>query len=56
VAHNHPSGDAEPSREDIAMTKALVDVSTVVGIPLIDHLVIGRDTFVSIRERGEVRF
>jgi len=56
VAHNHPSGDPEPSREDIVMTKRLADVANVVGIPLVDHIVLGRDAFVSIRERGEVSF
>lgn len=56
VAHNHPSGDPEPSREDVMMTKRLAEVATVVGIPLLDHIVLGRDAFVSIRERGEVRF
>ena len=56
VAHNHPSGDATPSREDIAVTRALLDAAIIVGIPLIDHLVLGRDAFISIRESGEVRF
>ena len=56
VAHNHPCGDATPSREDIAVTRALLDAAIIVGIPLIDHLVLGRDAFISIRESGEVRF
>ena len=56
VAHNHPSGDPEPSRDDIVMTKHLAEVATIVGIPLIDHLVLGRDSFVSLREQGLVSF
>ncbi len=56
VAHNHPSGDPEPSREDIIVTKSLLEASTIVGIPLVDHLVLGRDSCVSIREKGFVSF
>ena len=43
VAHNHPSGDPTPSDEDIAETKRLVESGELVGIPLDDHVVIGRD-------------
>lgn len=56
IAHNHPCGDPEPSREDVVVTKRLVEVANVIGIPLIDHIVLGRDSFVSIRERGEIGF
>ena len=42
VAHNHPSGDPMPSDEDIAETKRLVEAGNLVGIPLDDHIVIGR--------------
>ena len=48
VAHNHPSGDPTPSEEDIAETKRLVETGEVVGIPLDDHVVIGRNAHVSI--------
>jgi DNA repair protein RadC len=41
VAHNHPSGDARPSREDIALTYRLREAGDVIGIPILDHLVIG---------------
>lgn len=41
LLHNHPSGDATPSHEDIVMTKALSAAGTLVGIPLLDHVVIG---------------
>ena len=42
VAHNHPSGDATPSEEDVAETKRLVETGEIVGIPFDDHVVIGR--------------
>ncbi len=53
VAHNHPSGDPEPSAEDIAVTQRLVEVGKLVGIPLLDHLVVGDGSFVSFRRRME---
>lgn len=49
LAHGHPSGDPDPSAEDLAVTRRLLDVSTIVGIPLLDHLVVGRGRYVSIR-------
>lgn len=51
VAHNHPSGDPEPSQEDLRVTRRLIDVGQLLGIPLIDHVVIGGDRYVSLRER-----
>ena len=56
VAHNHPTGDPEPSREDVVTTRRLVEASAIVGIPLVDHLVLGRDSYVSLRESGQVAF
>lgn len=52
VAHNHPSGDPSPSREDIDITARLVEAGQLVGIPLLDHVVLGDGNFVSLRERG----
>ncbi len=52
VAHNHPSGDPSPSREDIAVTERLIEVGQLVGVELIDHVVIGDPGYVSLRERG----
>jgi DNA repair protein RadC len=54
VAHNHPSGIVEPSREDIAVTVSLVETGKLLDITLLDHLVIGRglEKFVSLKERG----
>ncbi len=51
VAHNHPSGDPTPSDEDFALTGRLVEAGTLLGIPLVDHLVIGSHTYRSIREQ-----
>jgi DNA repair protein RadC len=50
VAHNHPSGDPTPSAEDLALTRRLRAVGELVGIPVIDHVVIGRDGYRSIAE------
>lgn len=50
VVHNHPSGDPTPSPEDIALTRRLVEVGELLGIPLVDHVVIGHHSFRSIAE------
>lgn len=52
VMHNHPSGQPEPSREDIDVTKRLAEASRIIGIELVDHLVIGENSFVSLKEKG----
>lgn len=52
VAHNHPSGDPTPSPEDLAVTRHLREACQLVGLDLLDHLVIARDRFVSLREKG----
>ncbi len=52
VAHNHPSGDPEPSAEDRGVTERLFAAGELVGVPLLDHLVVGGATFVSLRGRG----
>jgi DNA repair protein RadC len=50
-AHNHPSGDPEPSMEDLNITRRLADVGQLLGIELLDHIVIGRRGVVSLRQR-----
>jgi DNA repair protein RadC len=50
LVHNHPSGDPTPSSEDIELTRRLRDVGTLLGIPIIDHVVIGDRSFRSIAE------
>lgn len=52
LAHNHPSGSAEPSPEDERTTAAAVQAGEVLGISVLDHLVIGRGSWFSLREKG----
>ncbi len=54
LAHNHPSGVAEPSRADIQLTRRLVDALALVDIRVLDHLVIGDAESVSLAERGQI--
>lgn len=51
VAHNHPSGEPTPSRDDIAFTEALVAAGELLSIAVLDHLVFGHGRYVSLRER-----
>ncbi len=51
-AHNHPSGDPTPSREDLALTHRLIEAGNIIGIDLLDHLIIGDGVFVSLKEQG----
>ena len=50
--HNHPSGDPEPSREDVELTKRLVEAGKILGIEVFDHIVVGDEGYVSLKERG----
>ena len=50
--HNHPSGDPEPSAEDIALTRRLASAGTLLGIPVLDHVVLGAGRYVSLKDRG----
>jgi DNA repair protein RadC len=52
VAHNHPSGDPTPSPEDVEVTRQLVTAGDLLDIEVLDHLVIGQQRFISLRERG----
>ncbi len=52
LVHNHPSGDPTPSAEDYDITAALVEAGDVVGIPVNDHLIIGENAYVSLRQKG----
>ena len=52
VSHNHPSQDPTPSPEDAALTRELVQVGKLLDIELLDHIVIGGERFVSLKERG----
>ncbi len=52
VAHNHPSGDPTPSPDDIALTRSLIQAGKLLGIDVLDHLIIGRSRFVSLKREG----
>jgi len=52
VIHNHPSGDPAPSPDDVTVTRAIVQAGKLLDISVLDHLVIGRGKFVSLKERG----
>jgi DNA repair protein RadC len=52
VAHNHPSGDPSPSPEDVALTRAMVQAGKLLDIDVLDHLIVARGQYVSLKERG----
>ncbi len=52
IAHNHPSGDAEPSRDDERITRRLGQAGEILGVEVLDHLVIGHQRWVSLARRG----
>ena len=52
VAHNHPSSDPSPSPEDIKVTRQIIQASKILDIDVLDHIIIGRQRFVSLKERG----
>ena len=54
LVHNHPSGDPTPSREDIEITKRLQRAGHLLGIKVLDHIVIGREKYVSMKDDGYI--
>lgn len=54
LVHNHPSGDPSPSREDLTVTRRLMDAGKVVGIPIVDHVVVAERGFHSFQESGDM--
>ena len=50
LCHNHPSGDLTPSDDDIALTRRISDVGDIMGIAVLDHLIVGRDGFKSLKQ------
>ena len=54
VAHNHPSNDPTPSREDLEVTKRLIEAGKVVGIDVLDHLIVCEESFISLKEKGHM--
>ena len=55
LVHNHPSGDTSPSKEDIEVTARMVQVGKVMDIPVLDHIIVGGDKFVSLKEKGVIK-
>lgn len=54
LAHNHPSGDPHPSTEDKATTKRLVEAGKILGIEVVDHIIIGHNTYCSLKKMGVI--
>jgi len=52
LVHNHPSGDCKPSSEDETVTKMLYNAGDLLGIKVLDHVIIGKDSFTSLKEKG----
>lgn len=50
--HNHPSGDPEPSEDDLEITKRLVEAGKILGIEVLDHVIVGKDRFFSFKNKG----
>ena len=55
LVHNHPSGDPTPSAEDLALTRRMAEAGEVMGIPVIDHIILGYDKFISLKEEGMIQ-
>ncbi|MEG0290088.1 MAG: DNA repair protein RadC [Erysipelotrichaceae bacterium] len=51
VAHNHPSGDPQPSENDIITTRCLKETGDIVGIPLLDHIIVGKNNYISFAQK-----
>lgn len=55
IVHNHPSGDSEPSEDDLEITKRLVESGKILGIEVIDHIVVTKEMFFSFKEKGLIK-
>jgi len=54
IAHNHPSGDVDPSEEDIEITRRIKEAGKIMGIEIADHIIVTKESFLSFQERGLV--
>jgi DNA repair protein RadC len=54
LVHNHPSGDPEPSADDLALTKRLVKAGHLIGIEVLDHVILGSNRFLSLKTQGVI--
>ena len=52
LVHNHPSGDSTPSKDDIIITKRIHELSQIMNLPLVDHIIIGDNNYISLKELG----
>ncbi|MDD5129817.1 MAG: DNA repair protein RadC [Candidatus Omnitrophica bacterium] len=52
LAHNHPSGTLEPSEDDLAVNKRLTEAGKILGIEVLDHIIVTKDSFISFKEKG----
>lgn len=52
IAHNHPSGNPEPSEADLSFTKRMVEAGNIIGIELLDHFIVGEESYISLKEYG----
>lgn len=52
LAHNHPSGDVTPSRDDVDLTRRMVEAGRIIGIEILDHIILSESDFLSLKERG----
>ena len=52
--HNHPSGDPKPSNEDITVTKRMIEAGDLLGVQVLDHIIVGRPGYVSLKEKGYI--
>ncbi|MDO4289182.1 MAG: DNA repair protein RadC [Eubacterium sp.] len=52
AVHNHPSGETTPSQEDVRITRRLAESGQLLGIPLLDHIIVGSETYTSLKEQG----
>ncbi|MDP8226828.1 MAG: DNA repair protein RadC [Candidatus Celaenobacter polaris] len=52
IVHNHPSGDTQPSEDDLEITKRLVEAGKILGIDVVDHIIVARDNYFSFKDKG----
>lgn len=52
ILHNHPSGDPTPSKDDVYLTARIQEAGDLIGIPLLDHIIIGNNCYTSFSEKG----
>jgi len=50
--HNHPSGDPQPSQQDITLTKRMKEAGKLLGIDVLDHIIIGANNYISLKDKG----